>query len=210
MSRIIAEVKDGSLVVTRFESKEGFVIPDDIVQSKRAVSIIYKNLDADTEDSNGVVDDSKLAVSREEFLLKVLSISESCMERYSKFGKGLYSKSDMQRGITWAEVAYLLHYVVGLEESLDWNEIRPAKDDRVCVSHEIVYGKKRLDEKLASYKNRLDMERYISSIVSGKRYIPLPLYCSFIDLMNQDGLETELTLNMMFKKISKEEFKLLI
>lgn len=210
MGRIIAEIVDNRLIVTEYKSSDGFVIPDKIVQDKKVVATIKDNIDTDTDSNVDVpIDPKELAVPREEFLIKLLSMSEGCVSRYSKYGKGLYSEKDMKKGITWAEVTYLLHYVGGVENSIDWSSIKPRVEDRVCVLHEIVYGKKKLDEKLASYKNRVDMEYYIGSIISGKRYIPLPLYCSFVDLSYNEGVDIELNLDMMFKKISVHEFNLL-
>lgn len=207
MGRIFVEMISGNIVVTRYES-DGFVIPDNISQKKKVVAIINSNLDSDKKDEQIPLE--QLAVPREEFLSTLLGLSEKCQEKYITYGKGLYSMEDMRKGITWAEVAYLLYYVGGIDKSLDWNSIRPRQEDRVCVLHEIVYGKKGLDEKLASYKNRLDMEYYIRSIISGSRYIPLPLYCSFVDLCNNDSVsELNLDMSMMFKKMSKHELNLL-
>ena len=208
MGRIIAEIVGDKLIVTKYDSN-GFVIPDKITQDRKIISIIRGNLDKDISKTQDVLDDKDYAVTREEFLVKILSMGSECVERYSKFGKGLYSEKDMKKGITWSEVAYLVHYVLGLPNSIDWNTIKPSKNDRVCVVHEIVSGDKVLDERLASYKSRLDMENYIGSIVSGKRYIPLPMYFSFVDLLNNPGLETDLSIDMMFKKVSRAEFELL-
>lgn len=207
MGRIFVEMIQDNLVVTKYES-DGFVIPDNISQKKKVVALIENNLDLDkTED---FLSDDMLAVPREEFLSTLLSFGEECQEKYVTYGKGLYSITDMKRGITWAEVAYLLYYVGGVQRVLDWREIRPVSTHKVCVLHEVNDGRKILDEKLADYKSRLDMEHYIKLIVSGNRYIPLPLYCSYIDLCNNEDCNSEesglnLDISMMFKKMSKQD-----
>ena len=207
MGRIFAEMLNDKIVVTRYESSDGFVIPNSISQKKNLVAIINGNLDED--EKNTELSPEEIAVSREEFLLVLLSSGEECQKNYLEYGKGLYSSRDVKKGITWAEVAYLLHYVGGIKKSLDWNDIRPRKEDRVCVLNEIVDGKKKLDVKLADYKNRLDMEYYIKSIINGNRYIPLPMYCAFEDLCANDGLDIELNSDMMFQKLSKQELGML-
>ena len=207
MGRLSVEMIKDNIVVTRFESA-GYVIPDNISQKKQVVAIINSNLDSEDVSETSIPVD-KLAVPRKEFITKLLSISSECQERYSVYGKGLYSLKDMEKGITWAEVAYLLYYVGGLDRVLDWNAITPRENDRVCVLYEVVSEvNRKLDVKLASYKNRLDMENYIKSIISGGRYIPLPMYCSFVDLCDNGDVieEIELDIDMMFKKISVAEF----
>lgn len=203
MGRIIAEMLNNEIVVTRYESSGGFIIPDNISQKKNLVAIIKGNLDEDEKIEELLPEE--LAVSREEFLMVLLDKSEECQKRYLEYGKGLYSSRDVKKGITWAEVAYLVYYVGGIDKSLDWNSIKPRKEDRVCILNEIVDGKKKLDAKLADYKNRLDMEYYIKSIIGGNRYIPLPMYCAFVDLCAKDDLNIDLNMDIMFKKLSKQE-----
>lgn len=197
------------IVVTRYESSDGFIIPDNISQKKNLVAIINGNLDEDEKIDE--IPPEELAVPREDFLMLLLNIGEENQKNYLEYGKGLYSSKDIKKGITWAEVAYLLYYVGGIKKSLDWNSIKPRKEDRVCVLNDITDGKKRLNVKLADYKNRLDMEYYIKAIIDGNRYIPLPMYCAFVDLCSNDDIsELDLNIDMMFKKISKQELSKLI
>lgn len=208
MGKISAELIGDSIVVTRYET-DGFIIPDKISQEKNIVSIITNNIDTDVKEENSLEQD-EIAVNRGKFLYTLLSLGdEGCKGRYLEYCKGLYSEMDMKRGITWSEVAYLLYYVGGLDRKLRWSDIKPKEGYKVCVLQEISDGRKVVNEKLAMYKNRLDMEYYIKAIVSGKRYIPLPLYCSFIELMNNDGLEIELKEDMMFKKISEYDLSVM-
>lgn len=214
MGRISAEVVGNDIIVTKYDS-DGSIIPNKITQNRKVVAIINKNLDSDPEkDIKVEAGPEEIAVPREEFIVRLLSTSEDCARRYGVYGKGLYSESDMRRGITWAEVAYLLHYVGGYKDNVDWNTIRPRPQDKVCVLHKIEQGTgdktgTELDERLASYKNRLDMERYIGTIVAGKRYIPLPLYCSFVDMLNNTdmGIGVVLNIDMMFKKVAQSDLE---
>lgn len=206
MGRLFVEMMNNNVVITRYES-DGLVIPDNISQRREVVAIINSNLDTDSNTTTVVGD---MALSREDFISYLLSQGKDYQDRYVEFGRGLYSMKDIKKGITWSEVAYLLHYVGNIPKSLDWNSISPRKQDRVCVLHELDGASRRLDVKLAHYKNRLDMENYIRAIVGGNRYIPLPLYCSFVDLCENNVLgQAELNLDMMFKKVSEQEFGLI-
>ena len=209
MGRIIAELMDDKIVVTKYESPDGFVIPNSISQKKNLVAIIKKNLDVDGVEELSPED---LAVTRQEFLMKLLNSSPECRDKYCYYGKGLYSYNDMTKGITWAEASYLLLYTGVLNHSIsDWNTIKPDSRYKVCVLSEIQEdGSKVLDERLASYKNRLDMENYIKAIKDGKRYIPLIIYCSFIDVCSNSAINVNLSKDMLFKKVSMQELKELL
>lgn len=205
MGKIIAELHDNKVFVTRYESPSGFIIPDKLSQEK---SIIRENIDQE-EVVEEVSTDDKLAVPRQEFIEMLLKLNKNCQEAYKIYGKGLYSYKDLAKGITWAEVAYLLYYIGGIKRTVDWGDIKPQKEDRVCVLNEIVNNQKNLDEKLADYKNRLDMANYIKAIIKRDRYIPLPMYCAFSDLLLNDSINIALQKEDMFKKISKADFKML-
>lgn len=209
MGRIISELVGSEIVVTKYESN-GFVIPDKLSQEK--IEVVSKIIDdsLDREDNSSSVNDCEIGVSRREFIFKLLSMSNECVDRYSTYGKGLYSFEDMDKGITLSEVAYLVYYVGGVKRTLKWGNIEPSEKFKVCVLQELVNGKKLINEKLAMYKNRVDMEYYIKSIRDGKRYIPLPLYCSFIDLINNADVDIELDESMLFKRLSKSEFNNLL
>lgn len=211
MGRIIVKVVEDKLIVTRHES-EGAIIPDNITQNRKVVAIIHNNLDTDEKEEKPKYKPSEIGVSREEFIIALLSSDDKCKENYSIYGKGLYSMNDMRMGITFAEAAYLLHYVGGKKNAVaNWNDIKPREKDRVCVLHDVDGSIKSLDERLASYKSRLDIDRYISSIIAGRRYIPLPLYCAYYDFVCKVNAETGLNINldMMFKKLSQEEYGIL-
>lgn len=201
MGRIVSELVGGEVIITKYKSSR-FIIPEEISQEKIKVinDSILNSLD---EDSNSVFTDDNTAVFRRDFIYKLLSINDECIKRFEVYGKGLYSYDDLNKGITWSEVAYLLHYVAGLDKSINWNTINPVKY-KVCVLHEVTNGSKILNHKISMYKNRLDMEGYIKSMVTGKRYIPLPLYCSFIDLCYNSKYKEDFGLNedMLFKKVS--------
>lgn len=209
MGRIISELVGDKIVVTKYESN-GFVIPDKLSQEKiQLVSNVMKsNLDSD--DSEYLLSDDEIAISRGDFIFKLLSMSDECVEKYKTYGKGLYSSNDMLRGITLAETAYLLYYVGGVSRTLNWGNIRPSGNFKVCVLQELVNDKKVVNEKLAMYKNRIDMEYYIKAIRDGKRYIPLPLYCSFVDLINNPDVDIDLDESMLFKRLSKSELEKLL
>lgn len=206
MGRILAELVGNEIIITRYESN-GFIIPESIDQEKVLIKIINENLDRDKEDELPPSPEDRV-VPRSEFILKLLgSGDDSFKTRYSQYARGLYSVNDMGKGITWCEVAYLLYYVGGLPRMLDWNSIQPKVGKKVCVLHEIRQGSKIIDERLSNYKNRLDMEVYINALKNGKRYIPMPLFCSFVDLMNRNisGFGEA----SMFKKLSESEFNML-
>lgn len=209
MGRIIAELVNDNIVVTKYESN-GFIIPDRISQKNLEVitNTINSNLD---KDNYGIsISDENIAVCRKDFILRLLSMDDDCINNYAIFGKGLYSSNDMSRGITIAEVAYLLYYIGGVRRTLVWDNIKPSSSFKVCVLQDIIDGKRLINEKLALYKNRLDMEYYIKSMRIGKRYIPLPLYCAFIDLINNPEVDLDLTESDFFKKLSKSEFDSLL
>lgn len=216
MGKISAQLVENSIIITKFNSN-GFIVPYGISQERNIVSVISSNVDMDTSEDDSREKDSVVrAVSRGEFIFKLLSLLEkqgSDLEsKYSFFCKGLYSESDLKKGITWSEAAYLLYYVGELGRCLDWKSIKPKEGYRICVLQEVVHGRKVINEKLAMYKNRLDMEYYIRSIVKGDRFIPLPLYCAYYDLISSGSLDgiAELNLSMMFRKVSEDEFNRLL
>lgn len=204
MGKIVSELIGDEVIITKYKSTR-FVIPENISQEKIKVinESIINNLDNDN--ANDYPDDMT-ACFRRDFIYMLLGSSDECLSKFEIYGKGLYSYEDLNKGITWAEVAYFLHYVLGIKKSIDWNEISPNKY-KVCVLHEVTKGSKILNNKIAMYKNRLDMEGYIKSMVTGKRYIPLPLYCSFIDLCYNSKYRDEFGLkeDMLFKKVSISE-----
>lgn len=204
MGRIFSELVGNEIIVTRYESN-GFVIPDRLSQDKINIvnSVMSSNIDSD--DSMSCVGDDSLAVSRRDFIFKLLSMSDSCIERYSEYCKNLYSYDDMSRGITLCEVAYLIYYVGGVSRTLDWSSINPGNSFKVCVLQELDNSRKVINEKLAMYKNRLDMDSYIKSMRTGARYIPLPLYCAFVDFMNNGDVDIVTDESFFFKKLSKSE-----
>lgn len=208
MGRVISELVGGEIVVTRYESN-GFIIPDKLSQEKIQLvsNVMNSNLDKYESDCN--LSDDKIAISRGDFIFRLLSMSDECVEKYSTYGKGLYSSNDMLRGITLAEVAYLVYYVGGIKRTLNWGNIKPSRKFKVCVLQELVEGKKLINEKLAMYKNRQDMEYYIKSIRNGERFIPLPLYCAFVDFMNNKDVGLELTEDLFFKRLSESEFNII-
>ena len=204
MGKIIAELNGNKIVVTRYESN-GFIIPDRISQEKKIISIINSSIDTD-EVEETVVDSNLKVVPRNKFIYKLLSESgEESKDNYLKYCKGLYSERDMNRGITWAEASYLIYFVGGLEKSLDWNTIKPTKGFKVSVVQDIISGQKYISDRLASYKNRLDMEYYIKAIIKGERYVPFPLYCAFKDLENKGVCPVD-EVNM-FRKMSEKELE---
>lgn len=209
MGRIISELVGDKIVVTKYESN-GFVIPDKLSQEKIQLVSNVMNSNLDRDDSEYLLSDDEIAISRGDFIFKLLSMSDECVEKYKIYGKGLYSSSDMFRGITLAEVAYLVYYVGGVSRTLNWGSIKPSENFKVCVLQELLNGKKVINEKLAMYKNRIDMEYYIKAIRDGKRYIPLPLYCAFIDLINNPDVDLELDESLFFKRLSKSEFEKLL
>lgn len=208
MGKIIAQLEGNQIIVTRYDY-DGQVIPNNISQEKRLVALIKGNIDEDKVEKN--LEPSDIAVPRGEFLYKLLSMVDDEGAKYSEYAKGLYSSKDMNRGITWSEVAYLLYYVGGLKKTLDWRKITPVDGYKVCVLQEINNGHKVVNEKLAMYKNRIDMEYYLNSIRLGERFIPLPLYCAYCDLVekSKEELEFILDMSMMFKKVSEEELSML-
>lgn len=209
MGKIVSELVGSEIIVTRYES-DGLYIPDRLSQEK--VEIVTKSINSnlDKDDISLILSDDEISVSREDFIFSLLSMSDECIERYSVYGKGLYSSSDMIRGITLAEVAYLVYYVGGVERTLNWDNIEPSKKFKICVLQELIDGEKLINEKLSMYKNRVDMEYYIKSIRDGKRFIPIQLYCSFIDLANNPDVDIALDENLFFKRLSKSEFNILL
>lgn len=205
MGRILSELVGEEIIVTRYESN-GFVIPDKLSQEK--FDIVSRSIsdNLDTDDKDKILSSDEIAVGRGEFLFRLLSMSDECVDKYSIYGKGLYSSNDMNKGITLAEVAYLVYYVGGIKRTLNWSNIKPSKKFKVCVLQELVEGKKLINEKLAMYKNRQDMEYYIKSIRNGERFIPLPLYCAYVDFMNNEDVDLELTEELFFKRLSEAEF----
>lgn len=205
MGRILSELVGEEIIVTRYESN-GFVIPDKLSQEK--FDIVSRSIsdNLDTDDKDKILSSDEIAVGRGEFLFRLLSMSNECVDKYSIYGKGLYSSNDMNKGITLAEVAYLVYYVGGIKRTLNWSNIKPSKKFKVCVLQELVEGKKLINEKLAMYKNRQDMEYYIKSIRNGERFIPLPLYCAYVDFMNNEDVDLELTEDLFFKRLSEAEF----
>ena len=202
MGKLSAHLVGDSIFVTRFESS-GHVIPNNISQEERVVAIIDNSIDTDVDIK--VLEPEYKAVPRRDFLIKLLTSVEGSDAKYSVYAKGLYSAEDMHKGITWCEVAYLLYYVGGINHVLDWRNITPEPKYNVCVLQEVVVDKKVINEKLAMYKSRLDMESYIGSLIGGKRYIPLPLYCAYIDLVANDELGLKLSTEHMFKKVSEKD-----
>lgn len=209
MGRIISELVGEEIIVTKYESN-GFVIPDNLSQEKINIVTRSINSNLDKDELENILSDDEIAISRETFLFKLLSMSDECVDRYSIYGKGLYSSNDMKKGITLSEVAYLVYYVGGISRTLNWSEIKPSSNYKVCVLQELVDGKKLINEKLAMYKNRVDMEYYIKSIRDGNRFIPLPLYCSFIDLINNSDIDFHIDKSMFFRRLSKSEFENLL
>lgn len=204
MGKIVSELMEDEVIITKYKSTR-FVIPENISQEKIKVinDSILNNLE---EDTSSVFTEDNTAALRRDFIYMLLSTSGGCLKRFEIYGKGLYSYDDLNKSITWSEAAYLLHYVGKMKKSLDWNKIEPKKY-KVCILQEVSGGSKILNDKIAMYKNRLDMEEYIKSMVTGKRYIPLPLYCSFIDLCYNSKYKDEFGLNenMLFKKVSVSE-----
>ncbi len=205
MGRILSELVGEEIIVTRYESN-GFVIPDKLSQEK--FDIVSRSIsdNLDTDDKDKILSSDEIAVGRGEFLFRLLSMSDECVDKYSIYGKGLYSSNDMNKGITLAEVAYLVYYVGGIKRTLNWSNIKPSKKFKVCVLQELVEGRKLINEKLAMYKNRQDMEYYIKSIRNGERFIPLPLYCAYVDFMNNEDVDLELSEDLFFKRLSEAEF----
>lgn len=99
---------------------------------------------------------------------------------------GMYSYRDMEGAITWLEMAYLLYGVLGVKKPQKWSTINPG-DFNVSVMTHIVNGKKRMDNRFASYKQKRWMKSYLTDLRRGKRYTPFPAYCSFVN-MKQDGI----------------------
>lgn len=209
MGRIISELVGKEIIVTRYESN-GFVIPDKLSQEKVEIVSNVMNSNLDSDDKVTYIPDDDLAVCRGDFIFRLLSMSDECVNKYSIYGKGLYSSDDMMKGITLAEVAYLVYYVGGIKRTLNWGNIKPSERFKVCVLQELVNGKKLINEKLAMYKNRVDMEYYIKCMRNGSRYIPLPLYCAFVDFMNNKDVDIEVNEDLFFKKLSKSEFNALL
>lgn len=210
MGRIFAEIVKDELVITTHYESCGYIIPNKLNQEKIAVVVNAINNNLDSDNSYEVIPDTELAVSRRDFLFKLLSLSDDCVARYSLYGKGLYSCSDMDKGITLGEVAYLLHYVGGIAKTLKWGSITPEARFNVCVLQELVNGNKLINEKLSMYKNRCDMDYYIKAMKNGDRYIPLPLYCAFVDFINNENVEIDVNLDLLFKVLSKNELDILL
>lgn len=99
---------------------------------------------------------------------------------------GLYNYRDMEGAITWLEVAYILYAVMEKTSSIPWNSIAPSS---VNVSYKINQsnGKKLLENRLSAYKDRRWMKSYLRDLQRGASYIPLPAYCSFVNMVN-DGI----------------------
>lgn len=99
---------------------------------------------------------------------------------------GMYNYRDLEGPITWLEFSYW--WFVGLRNPSPkkWSTINP-KDTNVSVVTHVRNGKKRLDDKFASYKQSSWMKSYLNDIRRGKRYIPFPALCSFVN-MKESGI----------------------
>lgn len=207
MGRIFVVTDDsGKLVITKYGSN-GTIIPMGINQDNEITAMITDNWDSDKEEPKELEPDKK-AVSRIDFLKALLS-NVDCKENYLKYAKGLYSKNDMERGITLGEAAYLLYYVAGLDKTLDWNSIKPENGLGVCVLKEMSGNESRLCEQLAKYKNKKEMEYYIKAMKCGERYIPLPMYCAYVDFLNRDDVDLGFDDSMIFMRLSESNLKVM-
>ena len=96
----------------------------------------------------------------------------------SKHFKGLYSREDLLKPITWCEVGYLWYYALNKEPELSLSELKPSV--KVCVLKETdPNSQSRFNHKLKDYKAGLSIGKYLKDIKDGKRYMPVCLYHSF-------------------------------
>lgn len=100
--------------------------------------------------------------------------------------KGMYNYRDLEGPITWLELAYWLYIGFGKKNNVRWSTIKP-DDINVSVVTHVKNGKKRVDERFASYKQSLWMKPYLNDIRKGKRYLPFPALCAFVNMKN-DGV----------------------
>lgn len=210
MIKLFGALVSGEFIITRYESEGNYIIPDAISQ-ERKTALVAELIEEDHSEDE-VIPKSEACVSRMTFVNKVLDMAnEEIVGRYQHFAGGLYSREDLQDAVTWCEVAYFLYYVLGAKKSLNWNNIEPMASQGICVLHHVCEdGEKVLVHSLADYKTKKSMSSYIRDMRTRARYIPLPLYCSFVDLVNslsdgEDGII--LKENEMFKEVSVEDFE---
>lgn len=204
MGRLAAKLTEKCIVVTKYSS-DGFIIPYSITHEKKILDVISENIDSTKQVS---LDGKIKAVARGSFIYTMLSgKGEEYFDKYNTYCKGLFSERDMSLGITWAEASYLLYFVLGYSKNLKWDDIVPIDGYKVCVIHDVSDKGLSAVYLLSDYKNSLDMEVYVGNIIEGTRYIPLPLYCSFVDLMSgADKFGITLSIDDMFRKVTDEEF----
>lgn len=214
MKRVFGELVGNEFIITTYNSESGYIIPDKINQERKIAITIEESVDSLVKKKP--LSDEEKCVTRWDFLYRVLGMGfEGIEDRYREYVSGLYSERDLLNPITWAEVAYLLYYVVGMERSISWNTIKPEGNIRVCVVQEVLEDStKRLDERLAKYKSSRDMDSYIEYMVEGYRYIPLPMYCAFRnivhDLREDNDFKYKLESWELFKNISVSEVDALL
>lgn len=198
MKTIIEYLNDELMLITYYQTDKG-ILPEKINQ----VKLSLKDSGVDIEPKDDII-----AVSRLNYLRYFTkNINDSKRENLVE---NMYSYTDYKRGITWCEVAYLHYYVLNNKRTMDWNTIKPEKGLGISVRKEEKDGVSCLNERLCDYISTSSMEDYISSMIVGRRYIPLPLYCAFIDFVTDKGEELDISTDMMFKKISKKDCKSLM
>lgn len=102
---------------------------------------------------------------------------------------GLYTYRDLEGALTWFEVAYILYVAFGARSNIKWSKISPAARGvkTTHIIHEDSAGKKKVDLRLTSYKQSTWMKTYLKEMRIGTKYIPFPVYASFVNMLH-DGI----------------------
>lgn len=123
--------------------------------------------------------------------------------RHGKNFVGLYDWVDLEKAITWGEVAYFAYLVFKFKRSLDWRKLdTPYK---ISIVKEVTQpGRQKVVLNLVQYKSSLFFSEYLMLVKEGKRYLPFPLIGSFEELRNAfPGIKSDWVL----REVAREQMR---
>lgn len=117
---------------------------------------------------------------------------------------GMYMSKDEYAGyITWAEASYIVFYVFRewvKKAGTDW--IKDKQEGVFLSTITVSKGdRKFLESRIYPYKTNEGMDDYIELMRTGARYIPLPLYASFMNMVRRGIVDNK----MLFKQVERQE-----
>lgn len=99
--------------------------------------------------------------------------------------ENMYSYRDLEMPLTWLELGYWLYFILRGQSKIAVGDIPTDESLGLSVITTVKKGQEALDTKFSSYKTTRWMKSYLTSIREGSRYVPFPVYYSFMNMKNE-------------------------